>query len=218
MTSMDESINLRDLVTEDEDGNQVLAGLGDQFQVMMDEAVIKRVDNRIDELCQAIDRYFAEEVEPLIEGADQDELRNLMAVAVEIVGGKEARAAFYRKVAALARTGTLSAASAEWAQGSPSASDGNRDSIRGDGQSRPVNDEYEVDLAKSVFDEVSGDLDDVNYSRLIEACAHLKFDAKTMSPELLKEQVTAIRRSVIDGEDPQIARYSQAISRNRSAP
>ena len=213
MTSMDESINLRDLVTEDEDGNQVLTGLGEQFQVMMDEAVIKRVDNRIDELCQAIDRYFAEEVEPLIEGADQDELRNLMAVAVEIVGGKEARAAFYRKVAALARTGTLSAASAEWAQGSPSASDGNRDSIRGDGQSRPVNDEYEVDLAKSVFDEVSGDLDDVNYSRLIEACAHLKFDAKTMSPELLKEQVTAIRRSVIDGEDPQIARYSQAISR-----
>ena len=213
MTSMDESINLRDLVTEDEDGNQVLTGLGEQFQVMMDEAVIKRVDDRIDELCQAIDRYFAEEVEPLIEGADQDELRNLMAVAVEIVGGKEARAAFYRKVAALARTGTLSAASAEWAQGSPSASDGNRDSIRGDGQSRPVNDEYEVDLAKSVFDEVSGDLDDVNYSRLIEACAHLKFDAKTMSPELLKEQVTAIRRSVIDGEDPQIARYSQAISR-----
>ena len=37
MTSMDESVNLRDLVTEDEDGNQVLTGLGEQFQVMMDE-------------------------------------------------------------------------------------------------------------------------------------------------------------------------------------
>ena len=206
MSNMDESINLQDLVTEDDDGTEVLTPLGEQFQVMMDEAVIKRVDDRIGELVEAIDRYFAEEVEPLIEGADQDELRNLMAVAVEIVGGKEARAAFNRKVAALARAGTLSAASAEWAQGSPEASDRNRGSIGGGGQSRPVNDGYEVELAKSIFDEVASDLNHVNYSRLVEACAHLKFDAKTMSPELLKEQVTAIRRSVIDGEDPQIAR------------
>src|SRR5947199_7934598 len=110
MSNMDESINLQDLVTEDDDGTEVLTPLGEQVQVMMDEAVIKRVDDRIGELVEAIDRYFAEEVEPLIEGADQDELRNLMAVAVEIVGGKEARAAFNRKVAALARAGTLSAA------------------------------------------------------------------------------------------------------------
>jgi hypothetical protein len=65
------------------------------------EAVDTRLDNRMRQLSEAVDRYFADEVVPFFEEKVEnsvDEIRKLMLLAVSELGAPEATTAFIKKV------------------------------------------------------------------------------------------------------------------------
>jgi hypothetical protein len=113
---------------KDDRGNLVLSEHG----VEMIEAVDAKIGSRIDNVVEAIDQYFADDVSSAIEES-VEELRRLMILSVSEIAGPEAVANFIKRVAELARAGALSSASGEWASGGPSDASSNRDSIRGGG-------------------------------------------------------------------------------------
>jgi hypothetical protein len=115
---------------KDESGNLVLSEHG----LEMIEAVDAKIASRIDNVVEAVDQYFADDVSSAIEES-VEELRRLMILAVSEIAGPEGVKSYIKRVAELARAGVLSASSAAWAQGSPNDAAGNRDSVRGGGVS-----------------------------------------------------------------------------------
>jgi hypothetical protein len=96
------------------------------------EDLVAKFEVQEEQLVKAVDAYMEESV---------GDIRNMMLLAVSSLGGPSARDEFIRKVAAAAQSGALSAASGDWAQGSPDDSERNRRSVAGSGVSKAVHSE-----------------------------------------------------------------------------
>jgi hypothetical protein len=153
---------------------------------------------RADEFVGALDDYLDESV---------DDIRKLMILAVSQLGGPGAVDAFMKKVAALAREGALSAASSEWAQGSPDDSTSNRDSIRGGGVAARK-EEIEAEEAAAVFEQVAAGLSEDDADEFLELVGDITYSGD--APRL-RSQLTTIRNQ--NFASPLTENYCAAISR-----
>ncbi len=192
------------------------AGLNEEnaekAMLMFEAMVVERLETLteaieakvIGNLREEIDAYITEEMSPYIDES-VDEFRNLMRLAVATIGGQDAVAAFIKRVAALARAGSLSSSSGDWAVAAPDDSASNRATIAGGGASRV---REEVLDAAAVFDEVATGLNEeqVEEFRALSEDVVYAGDAPR-----LRSTLTSIRNH--NFSDPAVARFADAISR-----
>lgn len=218
-------VNAADLYEIDEDtGDLIVTPAGEMLFEKMDELV----EARQEALIEMIDEYFAKVLAPVVEAmqeklgvdddgeltesSEEDSLRDMIALAVQMVGGPEARLAFITKVAALARQEVLSSATGEWSQGVLDNSARNRDSVHGAGNSHQVGTSEDMEVLKaeahSVLAEVTADLDEDDVDRLKVLAGQIEFDGDTKQ---LREDLMAARESFLD--NPRVASYTAALSR-----
>jgi hypothetical protein len=199
-----------DMLEENDDGELQLSERGVEFMNIIETRIEARADELVETMEGRVEAYVDLELEPLVESTT-DDLRKLMLLAVAEIGGQEKATAFIRKVATLARAGALSSATGQWAAGADDASEKNRHSVDGNGQSRPTStaEEYERAAALSVFEEVTEDLDVDQVEKLQSLCENVEFDG---DEEQLRKTLVEARDSYIDA--PQVHSYSRAISKS----
>jgi hypothetical protein len=169
------------------------------------------LDRRVREIIEQLNTYIDEEVHPVVEG-EVDDLRKLMIIAVGELGGADARESFLKKIAALARTGALSAAAGDWAQAGTTAKA--RDTTPASETLRPNSrlakyEEFEGDEAEAaleVFAEVTGRLTKDQREQMKVLTEDVEFDGDV---EGLRERLTVIA----DNAFPPVNPYVDAISR-----
>jgi hypothetical protein len=205
------------LFEEDANGQLVMTELGRRFKEMYNESLAELVEDRMENMIEAVDQYFQQEITSYIEESVEDsvaELRKLCLLAVSTIGGQDKDREFVRKVAELARTGALSSASGAWAQSGPPDASANRDSVRGGGVStrkESVDDEeteVEIEQARAVFREAAEGLTGAETSRLMSLTENMEFDG---DEDKLRRDLKVIRESYFGSAAT--SSYVRAISR-----
>jgi hypothetical protein len=173
------------------------------------EALTEAIEAKvIGNLREEIDAYITEEMAPYIDES-VDELRNLMRLAVATIGGQDAVAAFIKRVAALARAGTLSASSGDWAAAAPDDSVSNSATIAGGGVNLRKEEVEEVEKVHEIFDDVTADMSEDDREQMKVLSEDLVYGGDA---QRLRSQLTSIK--LRNFYDAGVAAYSDAISRS----
>jgi hypothetical protein len=199
----------------EEDGELQLTETGERLMNSIDQ----RVKEAVEPLVKKLDEYLEAEIGIRVDEAEDgiSELRRLLLLAVSDIAGPDKVRELLQKVGSLARKTAVSAASSDWAQGSPGAvgatAVANRDSIQGHAREEVEHGEEDVELlrlqAKAVFEEVADGLNRTETQTLLNLSEDITFDGDT---NRLREHLRAIRQVVLPNRGP-INQYVATIAR-----